>query len=257
MGTLMLLFSLVFCLYALSPVDEDTLPWTQIARAVDEHNLPPGEEPVKQASAGALDQVIESAAESRADRAKTRWTVLGSYGYFDTWVPSKVGIAAVYNDGPSQSYELQFDRGSVGFDYFKVSLGKVSDDRISLLWRRFGVRNSFNYFLGLHHSSYRIRLGSTLLSSVTGSKRGAVDMLELTTAGPSFGIGNRWQTRGGFVWSVDWLVINFPAWILKTRTAFLDETASASDRKSVEDVLSIIKGAPTGTVVKAQLGYAF
>lgn len=222
-------------------------------------NLPPGENPnaIRETSLGAVDAAVTGAAESRDERLLTKWTVLGSYSYFDLWVPSKVGVAAVYNHAVSDSFEIQFDRGSVGFDYFNISLGKVSDDRISLIWRRFNQRNSFNYFVGLHHTSYKIRLGDDLLKTVGATQRGAVEMMEISELGPTIGFGNRWQSKSGIVWSFDWLTLNFPLWTLKSRTPFLDSTSNSSAQKDVQDVLRVLKNVPTGAVVKIHLGYAF
>lgn len=263
------LFSLMFLIAAASVGAQETSlnaepaarqpDWAKQSESVPGEKLPPDENPntLKETSLGAVDAVVSSAAESRDARSLTKWTALAAYSYFDLWVPSKVGVAAVYNPTPSDSYEIQFDRGSVGFDYFHVSLGKVSDERISVLWRRFDRRNSFNYFFGLHHAAYKIRLGSDLLNTVGASQRGAVDVMEINELGPTIGIGNRWQAVNGVVWSFDWLTLNFPLWTLKSRTPFLESTTSDSSRKDVQDALRLLKNVPTGAVVKVQLGYAF
>lgn len=221
--------------------------------------FPPGEDPnaIKETSLGVVDAVVTSAAESRDERVLTKWTVLASYSYFDLWVPSKVGVSAAFNHAGSDSYEIQFDRGSVGFDYFNVSLGKVSDDRVSIIWRHFSQRNSFNYFVGLHHSAYKIKLGDDLLKTVGVSQRGAVEMMEISQLGPTLGFGNRWQSKSGIVWSFDWLTLNFPLWTLKSRTPFLETSTNSRAQKDVQDVLRALKNVPTGAVVKIQLGYAF
>jgi hypothetical protein len=215
----------------------------------------PAPKPAEQ-SLGVVQNAVATAAESREDRGKTPYTVLASYSYFDTWVPSKWGVAGVYNLSASEAFELGYSRGTVGFDYFHVSIGKISDDRFYLVWRHFGRFNSLNFILGVHHEAFRAKLGNDLMRTVSGHNS-SVELLELTTFGPTFGIGNRWQTRGGFVWSFDWLAVHIPLWALRTRAPFLDATSSSSSRKNVEDVLKAMRDIPTGAVVKVQLGYAF
>lgn len=204
-------------------------------------------------SAGLIEDTVAAAGESRDARAHTRYTALANYAYVDSWVPSKFGLALAYNPDPSESLELAYDRGSVGYDYFSVSIGRVSDDRFSLVWRRFQTFNSFNYFVGVHHEEFRVRIGDTLLRTAGG--RG--DILELSRMGLTFGVGNRWQTRGGFTWGADWLVVHVPVMTLRTRSPFLDATNDETYRGRVDNVLRLFRDVPTGAVLKIQLGYSF
>lgn len=204
-------------------------------------------------SAGLIEESVASARESREARASTRHTVLASYAYLDMWVPSKFGIAYAFSPNAGEAFELGYERGSVGYDYFKVSIGRVSDDRFYLVWRRFGGFNSFNYFLGVHHEEFRVRIGDTLLRTSGG--RG--DILELARAGVTVGVGNRWQTRGGFTWSADWLVLHIPVLSLRTRSPFLDASANEAYRGQVDNVLRLFRDVPTAAALKIQLGFAF
>lgn len=208
-------------------------------------------------SAGIAAEIVASASTSREDRKNTQYSILANYSYFDTWVPSKYGAAFVFNFGPSDAAEFSYDHGGVGYDYFKVSIGRVSDDRFTVLWRHYGLFNSFNLVAGLHHSNFRVQLGSDLLRSVPGGDTGGVNVVEISTLGPTIGFGNRWQTKGGFVWSFDWLLIHFPLWTLKERTAYLSATHDPVARKDVDDAVKLLKGTPSASMVKAQLGYAF
>lgn len=204
-------------------------------------------------TAGLVEDTVASARESRDARANTRYTALANYAYVDMWVPSKFGLALAYNPDPREAIELAYDRGSVGYDYFSVSIGRVSDDRFSLVWRRFQGFNSFNYFVGVHHEEFRVRIGDTLLRTAGG--RG--DILELARVGLTFGLGNRWQTPGGFTWGVDWLVVHVPITTLRTRSPFLDATGDERYRGQVDNVLRLFRGVPTVSALKIQLGYSF
>jgi hypothetical protein len=148
-------------------------------------------------------------------------------------------------------------RGSLGFGYFGVDIGKISEERFGLLWRSYNRRNSFNFSTGLYYNKLDVNLGSKMLASVSSSQRANVEVMELETAGVSWGLGNRWQTRSGFVWGVDWLVVNIPLWIIKQEHPFLDESNDENARKNARDALRVFRRIPSVGTLKIQLGFSF
>src|SRR5689334_18321601 len=92
-------------------------------------------------SEGMVDQAVAEAGSSRESRSLTAWTVVGTYSYLDLWVPSKMGGAITYNMTPADSFEFEYLRGSVNYDFLKTSLGRLDDQRAAVIWRHFGHFN--------------------------------------------------------------------------------------------------------------------
>jgi len=194
---------------------------------------------------------------ARERRGNSQWTFTGNYSLFEMWVLTKYGVTVGYNRSPSSTYEFEYMRGSLGFGYFGLDIGKISEERFALLWRSYGRRNSFSFVSGLYYNKLDVHLGSDLLASVSGQDRAKVDIMELQTVGLSWGVGNRWQTSGGFVWGADWLVLNVPVWIVKQEHPFIDSSNSAEARDDANDTMRILRRIPAVAALKIQLGVSF
>lgn len=195
--------------------------------------------------------------EIRENRASTKWSVLGDYSLFETWVLSKYGWTLAYNTSPSLSYELEYMKGSLGWGYFGIDIGKISEQKATLLRRSFNQRNTFSFITGVYYSKFDVHLGSDLLATVSGSEQANVNLVELATLGVTWGVGNRWQTKKGYVWGADWFVVNLPLATLNESTPFVNETSSQERRDQVNNAMKLFKHVPTLAVVKIQVGFSF
>lgn len=195
--------------------------------------------------------------EARENRASKNWTITGNYSLYEMWVLSKKGITFAYTPDASISYEFEYMKGSIGFGYFGIDIGEIKEQRISFLARSFNQRNTFNFLAGVYYNKLDITLGSDLLKTLSSDERLHVDLMDLETMGLTWGLGNRWQTKKGFVWGFDWLVINIPLRTTKQKVPYLNSTATENDKDEVKDALKVLKTFPSFGVVKIQLGVSF
>ena len=214
------------------------------------------------------DEVVEIGSETsqkvgrtlgaaRSRRAETTWSFLGQYSIFEMWTLTKYGATIGYNKSASTTYEFEYSRGSLGFGYFGVDLGRLSEERFGINWRTYGQRNAFSFVTGLYYNKLGIHFGNDLLAKVPGFERTRVDLLELDTVGLKWGIGSRWQSRGGFVWGADWLSINIPFWTVRQKHPFIDATTSEADREKTQDAINVLRRVPEIAALNVKLGFTF
>lgn len=185
------------------------------------------------------------------------WGVTGNFSLFEMWVLTKYGITGYYTNDPKRDWELEYMRGSLGFGYFGINIGSIQEQRISLLTRSFGKRNSLNFLYGVFYNEMNIGLSQKFLSTVNAGMQTNVNNIELATAGLTWGFGNRWQTREGYIFGVDWLVINIPFSTLQQRIPFLKQSNDQDSRDSVKDALKWFKKIPSAGILKFQIGLTF
>lgn len=199
---------------------------------------------------------VEEVKLTRLHRGTTEWTVLGNLSALDTWIPMKWGVSVSYNPDENASWELEYLRGKISYGVLVEDIGSISDQRFSLLRRSYSERNSFNFAYGIFYNSLEASLGSEYLATVSGNPR-AYETVKVETLGVSWGMGNRWQTQGGFVWSFDWFLLNVPLVVLESEASFLKASTSESQKKDVRDILKFFEDYPTFAIVKIQLGMSF
>jgi hypothetical protein len=235
--------------------DEDKISDSETDKAVFEkkENEPGTWEEVKEKA----DDMGRTLGAARTRRQDSTWTFTGNYSLFEMWTLTKYGLTVGYNKDESTTYEFEYMRGSLGFGYFGIDLGEISEQRFGLNWRTYGKRNSFSFVTGLYYNMLDMHLGSDALATVAGTQRAKVDLLEIETVGLHWGIGNRWQTKGGFVWGADWIAINLPLWIVKQEHPFIDATTSAQYRDDAKDALRFFRRIPEIAALKIQLGFSF
>lgn len=193
----------------------------------------------------------------REVRSERDWVIMGNYSYLDLWIPGKQGITFGYRFDESATLELEYLTGEYSFAAFLIDdLGKFSDKRLSLLYRSYNKRNSFNWLYGLFYEKVEIYLGSEFLEGVTDFDP-KVDLVDIQTAGITWGLGNRWQFKSGFALGVDWFVINIPLVTLNKEAAYFSSSASQKDKDKVDDTMSTIAKFPTFSVIKFQIGGSF
>jgi hypothetical protein len=220
-------------------------------------------EKVKETSSEAVEKTFEKVGEAqqaistpRQSRAERKWVINGNYSYFDLLIPGKWGGTVGYVKDASNTYELEYMRGSWGLGWLGVDIGKVTEQRIAAVWRTFGERGTFNYQMGLNYNIFNVEIGNTLLSKITGD-RTRYEVMNLETLGVSWGIGNRWQTRGGFLWSFDWFQLHVPVVTTKQNTAFVEATPNQEDRDDAKTAVRWIRHFPRIAALKFQIGFSF
>lgn len=199
-------------------------------------------------------KVLSAAKDHRAD---SRFVITGNYSYIDLLIPSKIGFTAGYVTSAANTFELDYMRASLGFGWMGLDIGSLTEERIALLWRSFNKRNSFNFQSGIHYNKFRVHLGNDLLARVTANPGFDFTFMEFETLGLSWGLGNRWQTKSGFVWGFDWFQIHVPLVKLNEKTPYLAAATNAEDREDAEDASRVIRNFPRLVALKLQLGFSF
>ncbi|MGE4133625.1 MAG: hypothetical protein AB7F86_18455 [Bdellovibrionales bacterium] len=204
-----------------------------------------------------VNQFGQALSEMRQRREERQWLITGNYSYLDLWIPSKYGVSVAYVKSAEDTYELDYMRASYGLGWFGVDLGEVTEQRLALLYRSFSKRNSFNFQMGVNYNKFAIHIGNDLLAKVSGNSNLDYSLMQIETLGLSWGLGNRWQTKGGFVWSFDWLQLHIPLLKLTEKTPFIDATTDSSDRDDAKTAVKLIRYFPRIVALKVQLGFTF
>lgn len=190
-------------------------------------------------------------------RGQFKWNVSGIYAPVDLILSNKLGVSAAYQPDATYSYEVEYVRGSLSVPFIIEDLGKVTDERLSLLVRSYSSRNSFNFIYGLMYSKFAIRLGDDILNRVTGGSYPSIDLLETQALGAVIGLGNRWHIRDRFTLTVDWASLYQPLYVFGEKKDFLKYATNENDKDDVETAMDIISYFPRFSFVKLELGVSF
>ena len=179
------------------------------------------------------------------------WVAYGTFSYFDTWLPNKIGMTGVYGN-EKRTYELAYQNASYSFDFVIDDLGKISDTRLHLTTRSHTWENSFNFQYGLYYNSLTIHLGNTY-TSLVGVE---ADVLTLKRLGAMWGLGNRWFWKNGISFGIDYFKIFWPFLDMGGDTDYLDE-ASGEEQDDVQKLVDAVGSIPTFSLFHFELGYRF
>jgi len=80
-------------------------------------------------------QVTELLLETKDRRANSKYVALLNYSPLDCLIPSKIGLTLGLVNGTEQTWELEYLKGSVSVPFVIEDLGKMTDERISLIGR--------------------------------------------------------------------------------------------------------------------------
>lgn len=194
---------------------------------------------------------------SSDQRGFKKLSVYANYSYIDLFIPSKLGMTLAYAKSPASVYELDYMQGKIGYDYFGVNLGEIKEQRISLLWRSFAKRDTFNFQMGVHYNKVNVHLGDDLLSQVVPGTDLDYTLMTLETLGVSWGVGNRWQLRNGLTLGGDWFQLHVPLLTLREKTDFIQATSDGDDRDDAKYLVRLVKYFPRVVLLKLQIGFAF
>lgn len=234
-----------------------TQPTQQTHPALPADTRPPAEQEVPAVEKKLKTKWYDSKKDDRENRTAKNWGVTGNYSLIEMWVLTKWGLSAHYTRNPDWTYELEYANGSLGWGYFGIDIGRIKEERVSVLARFFGKRNSFNFIYGVFYNKLNFRLGDDLLRATNAAYRSDLDHAEVSLAGLTWGIGNRWHTRKGYILGVDWLTINLPFSVIQQHAPFLKRSEDKDDRDDFKDSLDWIKRFPSIGILKIQVGLTF
>lgn len=198
-----------------------------------------------------------STMKSRISRGTSDVTAHILYSPLDLFIPQKIGASLGWIESASRTWEFEYLRGKIAAPSFLEDLGKMTDEKISVLARSYFSKNSFNLSYGLTYFRYKIQLGSEELQGVSPSERSQFDVVELESLGLNVGIGNRWALTDHLSVGVDWIELYQPLFETKSNTDFTNETSDQDTKDDVEDALKFLGHFPRFTVLKLQVGMTF
>lgn len=195
--------------------------------------------------------------ETKSLRENTKYYLLGNYAILDLLIPTKYGVSAGVVEDVNKSWELEYLHGSLSVPFVIEDLGKVTDDRISIIGRSYFGNNSFNFNYGLSYFSFSLHLGDKLLSNLTGGAYPSLDLIEVNSVGFHIGIGNRWAINKSATFGIDWLEWSQPVIVTSKKTAYLDYATNQKDKDDVDNLIKIVSYFPRLTILKIQFGLLF
>lgn len=211
------------------------------------------------------DQVVKDAAEqvsvtlpqTRERRKNADYFGLANYSPLDLLIPGKIGITLGYIRSADKSWEVEYLRGNISVPFVVKDLGKMTDERYSLIGRSYFGGNSFNLSYGLSYFDFSLHLGDQLLNRVTGGSYPSLDMVEIQSLGFNLAIGNRWTFARDITFGVDWVSWAQPVFVTNKKSDFLDRATNQQDKDDVDAAMKLIAYFPRLAFLKLQLGILF
>jgi hypothetical protein len=192
--------------------------------------------------------------KSRGETEKYRDDSFGSlmvgYQLATTWVVGKSTASWTQILSRDWSIELEYSTSKRNVKLFGSELGEMREDRYTLFGKYY-VGNSFHVSGGPFMYDISTKLDEKFEDQL-GNRLG--DRWKLQGYGLSFAFGNRWQSKSGITWGVDWIRMNVPFidGLVQRRKDLDSEDKVEGDRD-----YKILRRAPTFTFVGVSVGYTF
>jgi hypothetical protein len=94
-----------------------------------------------------------------------------------------LGFSLGLNNDGDKTWELEYLRGSISVPFIIEDLGKMTDERISIIGRSYFGGNSFNLSYGVSYFNFSLHLGDKLLGGLTGGAYPSIDLVEIKAYG--------------------------------------------------------------------------
>ncbi len=203
------------------------------------------------------EQITSILDQTRILREKSDYFALGNYSSLDLLIPNKFGVTVGEIKNADKTYEFEYLRGSIAVPFIIEDLGKMTDERYSLIARSYMGNNSFNFSYGLSYFDFSLHIGDKLLNRITSGTYPAVDLVQVQSLGFNLGLGNRWAFSHNITLGVDWISWAQPVYVTNKKSAFLDFATNQQDRDDVDQGLKIISYFPRFALLKVQFGMLF
>lgn len=202
-------------------------------------------------------KVTETLSETRLRRQNADYYLLGNYSLFDLLIPSKYGFSLGYIQNVDTSWEFEYLKGTVSVPFVVEDLGKMSDERFSIIRRSYFGGNSFNLSYGVSYFDFSLHLGDKLLSRVTSGSHPSIDLIEVQSLGLNIGVGNRWSFNKNITVGIDWISWAQPIFVTKKSSEYLKYANNQEDKDDVDTAMKIISYFPRLAFMKIQFGILF
>lgn len=223
--------------------ESQTLEGSVIEETVIE--APAIEEPIE------APQSLKEKRTSATNREDGIGSLMVGYQLLNTWVPAKKTGSYTHYFSRDWGLELEYSASKISVDIAGINLGKIEENRITLMGKYF-VGNSFYFNFGGYYSEMEIFVGDKFDDALGNQIN---DSFKMDIFGGVFGVGNRWIFNNGITVGLDWLRFNMPI-----ATSVKQRVLKSLDEENSEDVKSvskIFKNFPTFTFVGVNIGYTF
>ena len=186
-------------------------------------------------------------------RSETRSTFLLGYQLISSWIPFKWTVSYNYNLNANWTLEGEFSRGHWGYGLIGLDLASVSENRYSLILRRYWG-NSFHGIMGAFRNEFIGKLGNNYVEDLSNK---SIDEFEISGNGLILGLGNRWQWGNGVTFGIDWFRINIPLLDNRVENDVIDNLSDNQKTKVIRNLIDKISDIPTFVLFGINLGYSF
>jgi len=204
-----------------------------------------------------VEEITNTFSESRNRRNQNNYQVLVNYSPIDLLIPSKYGFTLSNIQNVDQTWEFEYLRGSVSVPFIVEDLGKMTDERYSIIGRSYFGNRNFNLSYGFSYFDFSLQLGDKLLNKLSGGSYPSIDLVKIQSLGVNFAIGHRWSFDHDVTFGIDWISWAQPVYIARKQSAFLDYASNQQDKDDVDQATKIISYFPRLTLLKLQLGILF
>lgn len=180
-----------------------------------------------------------------------------TYSPLDLLIPNKWG-AKFGGETPGElAWEVEYLRGSLQTPFIIADLGRMTDERYSLIFRSYGQRKSFNFHFGVSYFSFKANLSPKFLNTVPAQVDTSYDIVRVESVGFNLGIGHRWHWGERFLFGVDWLSWAQPVFITKNQSEIKDLTTDEKTKDTISDAVRIANYVPRFLTLKVYLNFSF
>lgn len=201
------------------------------------------------------EQVVETVLPP-PPRAEKNYLVSLNYSLVDFPIPSKMGLTVGMIKTPTQTWEVEFMRGSLSVPGGFRDLASVTDTRVGVIGRTY-FSETFHMSYGVTYFDFSATLGDALMNNLSNGTYPNVDMLALQGFGANVGIGNTWTINNKYTIGVDWLTLAQPLVITKKSFDYVNYATNENDKKNVEDTMTVISYLPRLAAVSVHFGMLF
>ena len=175
----------------------------------------------------------------------------------DMLVPMKKGISLGLVFAGNHVFELEYLSASLS-PFLFGDLGTVNDKKISLTYRSFNGRNSFNWLYGLAYLDSSLEFGDKLYNKISGVYP-YFEAFKVITLGFQVGFGSEWMFSHYFAMPIriDWLTLTIPFYMVKKEAEILNYVSDSNTRSDLDKAISIASYIPRLAVLKFQIGFSF
>lgn len=193
------------------------------------------------------------AADSRTNRGDSSFGIDIGLAPVSFPLPGTKVASLYYIASPGWQIGLEYAWTTLGLSALSFEIGEVEETNKTIKARYF-PSNSFNWIMGYGQRDVKVKLPGDLFDLVTHDYNNIITHTKTNYA--QVGMGNQWQWKSGYAFSVDWLTINIPvkAEVVSSADQYANSESDAEHIRRAEKILSWY---PQTWIFEIKVGFAF